>query len=152
MIEAQLCAEDIRASYAGEKDVLHGVSLEIPSGEFTAIIGPNACGKSTLLKCLARMLPLKSGVVLLDGRDIRHYRPQRPPSASACCRKTPTLPKASRSLTWYRAAAIHTKPCSANGPAPTSRRFGQPWLPPTPRTWPNAAWTLCPAAKSSGSG
>jgi iron complex transport system ATP-binding protein len=56
--------------------VLHDVSLAVPDGGFTVIIGPNACGKSTLLKCLARMLPLKAGRVVLEGRDIRAYRPK----------------------------------------------------------------------------
>jgi iron complex transport system ATP-binding protein len=73
---AQLRAQDIRVAYGGESDVLHGVSVAIPNSEFTAIIGPNACGKSTLLKCLARMLSLKSGQVMLDQRDIRSYRPK----------------------------------------------------------------------------
>jgi iron complex transport system ATP-binding protein len=56
--------------------VLHDVSLGVPTGEFTVIIGPNACGKSTLLKSLARMLPLKAGRIVLDGTDIRGFRPK----------------------------------------------------------------------------
>jgi iron complex transport system ATP-binding protein len=72
----QLYAEGIHVSYGGGADVLHNVSLSIPGGGFTVIIGPNACGKSTLFKCLARMLPLRQGRVVLNGSDIHSIRPK----------------------------------------------------------------------------
>lgn len=50
------------------------LSLGIPDGEFTVIIGPNACGKSTLLRSLSRLLRPAAGTVLLDGKDIHHRR------------------------------------------------------------------------------
>jgi iron complex transport system ATP-binding protein len=50
--------------------VVDGVSLDLTEGGFTVIVGPNACGKSTLLKGLARLLPPQAGEVLLDGRPI----------------------------------------------------------------------------------
>jgi iron complex transport system ATP-binding protein len=43
------------------------LSVEIPDGSFTVIIGPNACGKSTLLRALSRLLKPSTGTVLLDG-------------------------------------------------------------------------------------
>ncbi|NHI16532.1 ABC transporter ATP-binding protein [Microbacterium excoecariae] len=46
------------------------VSVEVPDGAFTVIVGPNACGKSTLLKSLTRLLPPSRGTVLLDGRSL----------------------------------------------------------------------------------
>ncbi|WP_040157008.1 ABC transporter ATP-binding protein [Mobilicoccus massiliensis] len=46
------------------------LDVTIPPGRFTAIIGPNACGKSTLLRALARLLSPARGHVLLDGADI----------------------------------------------------------------------------------
>jgi iron complex transport system ATP-binding protein len=50
--------------------VCEDVSVEIPDGAFTVIVGPNACGKSTLLKSLTRLLPPTRGRVLLDGRSL----------------------------------------------------------------------------------
>ena len=49
------------------------LSVDIPDNEFTVIIGPNACGKSTLLRSLARMLSPSAGTILLDGRAISSY-------------------------------------------------------------------------------
>ncbi|ORL38634.1 iron-dicitrate transporter ATP-binding subunit, partial [Prescottella equi] len=49
------------------------LDVEIPDGGFTVIVGPNACGKSTLLRGLARLLTPQSGSVLLDGRAISSY-------------------------------------------------------------------------------
>ena len=49
------------------------LTVEIPEGSFTAIVGPNACGKSTLLRGLSRLLAPREGVVLLDGTNIARY-------------------------------------------------------------------------------
>ncbi|MFX4272449.1 ABC transporter ATP-binding protein [Propionibacteriaceae bacterium Y1685] len=51
-----------------------GLDVQIPEGEFTVIVGPNACGKSTLLRALSRLLQPKAGSVLLDGNDIHRMR------------------------------------------------------------------------------
>lgn len=53
--------------------VVKDLSLAIPDGRITAIVGPNACGKSTLLRALARLLRPRQGAVVLDGRDIQEY-------------------------------------------------------------------------------
>nr|WP_269328330.1 ABC transporter ATP-binding protein [Kineosporia mesophila] len=50
-----------------------GLDVAIPDGEITVIVGPNACGKSTLLRALARLLKPHTGQVLLDGRSISAY-------------------------------------------------------------------------------
>jgi iron complex transport system ATP-binding protein len=65
---------DIRglsAGYPHGRAISTGLDLTIARGSFVAIIGPNACGKSTLLRTIARLLPALAGSVLLDGRDIR---------------------------------------------------------------------------------
>ncbi|HEX9926105.1 MAG TPA: ABC transporter ATP-binding protein [Anaerolineae bacterium] len=50
--------------------ILHDVDMALYPGELVGLIGPNGAGKTTLLRALARLLPPKSGQVLLDGRDI----------------------------------------------------------------------------------
>ncbi|WP_072312675.1 ABC transporter ATP-binding protein [Agrococcus sp. Marseille-P2731] len=55
----------------GDRHVIDGLDVAIPDGSFTVIIGPNACGKSTLLRSLARLLPPTHGQIVLDGDDIR---------------------------------------------------------------------------------
>ncbi|MGK5739585.1 ABC transporter ATP-binding protein [Micromonospora sp. URMC 103] len=65
-----LSTRDLVAGY-DERTVLDGLTLELPSDAFTVIVGPNACGKSTLLRTLARLLTPRRGTVLLDGTAIR---------------------------------------------------------------------------------
>ena len=53
-----------------KKPVLQNISLSIPRGKVTALLGPNCCGKTTFLKALCGILPADSGKVLLDGTDL----------------------------------------------------------------------------------
>lgn len=53
-----------------EQIIVDSLDLLIPKGKVTSIIGPNGCGKSTILKSIGRILKQKSGVVYLDGADI----------------------------------------------------------------------------------
>lgn len=64
-----LSTQKLHAGY-DRREVLAGVDVTIAPGSFTVIVGPNACGKSTLLRTLARGLRPQQGAVLLDGRDI----------------------------------------------------------------------------------
>lgn len=66
---AQLTTTGLRSGYAG-RVVVDGVDVTIPSGRITVIVGANACGKSTLLKTMARILAPISGQVLLDGTPV----------------------------------------------------------------------------------
>jgi len=61
--------ENLRAGYDGVER-LHGISAEIRPGCLTAIVGPNGCGKSTLMKCAAGLLKTADGSVRLDGRSL----------------------------------------------------------------------------------
>jgi iron complex transport system ATP-binding protein len=70
-----LSARALRLAYAGAP-VVDGVDLTLPDGRLTAIVGANACGKSTLLRGIARIMRPVSGVVTLDGADI-HRLPTR---------------------------------------------------------------------------
>jgi iron complex transport system ATP-binding protein len=69
MSDQRLHGEDLRLAY-DERVVTDGLSVAIPDGSFTVIVGPNACGKSTLLRALSRMLRPKAGTVYLDGQAI----------------------------------------------------------------------------------
>lgn len=67
-----LRAADARVGY-GQRTVLEGLNYTVPTGGFTIIIGPNGCGKSTMLRALGRMLTPRDGTILLDGKDIHQY-------------------------------------------------------------------------------
>ena len=66
-----LSASNVSLAY-DDRLVVDGLSITIPQGKVTVIVGANACGKSTLLRGLARLLKPKAGSVLLDGSDIHH--------------------------------------------------------------------------------
>lgn len=66
---ARLRGEDLTLAYE-KRVVATDLTLRIPDDSFTVIVGPNACGKSTALRALARMLKPKQGSVLLDGAVI----------------------------------------------------------------------------------
>ncbi|WP_411698448.1 ABC transporter ATP-binding protein [Conyzicola sp.] len=61
---------DALVSGYGSTTIVDGVDLELPAGRITVIVGANACGKSTLLKTLARLIKPTSGAVVLDGKQI----------------------------------------------------------------------------------
>ncbi|AZS39064.1 Ferric enterobactin transport ATP-binding protein FepC [Microbacterium oxydans] len=65
-------ARGLVVAYDG-KVVVDGVDLALPEGSFTVILGPNASGKSTVLRALARVLKPESGDVLFDGRALGEY-------------------------------------------------------------------------------
>lgn len=61
--------QHLSLAYDG-KPVIFGLNLLIPTGQITALVGPNGCGKSTLLRGLARLLKPHIGTVYLNGADI----------------------------------------------------------------------------------
>ncbi|WP_156366334.1 ABC transporter ATP-binding protein [Microbacterium sp. No. 7] len=73
--ESPLRAEGVTLSY-DRRVIAEDLSVDVPEGSFTVIIGPNACGKSTLLRALARVLAPAAGTVLLDGKTIASYPPK----------------------------------------------------------------------------
>jgi iron complex transport system ATP-binding protein len=68
-VSPRLRAEGLALAY-DRRLVIDDLDVAVPDGSFTVIVGPNACGKSTLLRGLARMLPPRAGAVLLDGKLI----------------------------------------------------------------------------------
>lgn len=71
-ISTRLGAADLTLGY-GEKAIARNLTVDIPDNRFTVIIGPNACGKSTLLRALSRLLAPTAGSVVLDGKSIEKY-------------------------------------------------------------------------------
>lgn len=67
-----ISAKNIKKSY-GQTKVLHGVSLDVKQGEVLAIMGPSGSGKSTLLHSLAAIIPVDSGEIIFDGRNIGKF-------------------------------------------------------------------------------
>ncbi|MDR1662211.1 MAG: urea ABC transporter ATP-binding subunit UrtE [Azoarcus sp.] len=63
--------------YYGGSHTLRGVSLRVRRGEVACLLGRNGVGKSTLLKCLMGLLPIREGAVLLEGEDISRLSPDR---------------------------------------------------------------------------
>ena len=61
----------------GAQTILHGIDLEVPSGQVTGIFGLNGAGKSVLLKVLAGVVPAWSGRIELAGVDVTHVEPER---------------------------------------------------------------------------
>ena len=61
--------------YYGGSHTLRDVAFEAPSGAVTAILGRNGVGKTTLLKCLAGLLPARSGAIRFDGTDVTKLAP-----------------------------------------------------------------------------
>jgi len=68
----ELVATGLNLAYDG-RTVIADLDLTVPDGEVTVIVGANACGKSTLLRGVARLLRPAAGVISLDGRDTSSY-------------------------------------------------------------------------------
>ena len=70
MMKGIIEARQLSTGY-GKKIVLKDQNIVIPKNKITVILGPNGCGKSTMLKTMARVLPLKDGKIILDGKDLK---------------------------------------------------------------------------------
>jgi branched-chain amino acid transport system ATP-binding protein len=68
-----LSIKALRAGY-GSLDILNGVDLDVPQGQFVALMGPNGAGKSTLLKSLYGMTTIKGGSIDWQGKNIAGYK------------------------------------------------------------------------------
>lgn len=71
-----LSISDVSKSY-GDLKVLEGVNLDIYEGEFHVLLGESGCGKTTLLKIIAGLLPLDSGAVIQNDKDVSDVAPYR---------------------------------------------------------------------------
>ncbi|PIT69598.1 phosphate ABC transporter ATP-binding protein PstB [Bartonella tribocorum] len=77
-MKIKMRGQDVKVSY-GDKEALHGITLDIPEHQVTALIGPSGCGKSTFLRCFNRMNDTIegakiTGLITLDGENIYDQR------------------------------------------------------------------------------
>jgi ATP-binding cassette, subfamily B, heavy metal transporter len=63
--------EDVTFAYEPERQILKGISFEVPAGRTVAVVGPSGAGKSTISRLLFRFYDVTGGRILIDGRDIR---------------------------------------------------------------------------------
>jgi iron complex transport system ATP-binding protein len=87
----RLRAEGLTLAY-DRRVVARDLGVTVPDGSFTVIVGPNACGKSTLLKSLARLLAPRAGTVLLDGAAISSYPAKEVARRLGMLPQAPTAP------------------------------------------------------------
>jgi len=109
----RLAARDLTLAYE-QRIVARALSLEIPDGSFTVVVGPNACGKSTLLRALSRLLTPAAGAALLDDRSVSAYRPKE------LAREVGLLPQSSTAP-----EGIRVRDLVARGRYPWQRLFRQ---------------------------
>ena len=62
--------------YGNGPDIISSCSVNVNQGEIVSILGPNGAGKSTAMKAMLGLLNLKSGKIIIDGKDISHLSPQ----------------------------------------------------------------------------
>ncbi|MEV5607928.1 ABC transporter ATP-binding protein [Streptomyces sp. NPDC052225] len=90
---SRLSARDLTLAYE-DRTVVHDLDLDIPDGQVTVIVGPNACGKSTTLRALGRLLKPKSGSVVLDGKALAEVPTKRIAQQIGLLPQSPTAPEA----------------------------------------------------------
>ncbi|MFI8790660.1 ABC transporter ATP-binding protein [Streptomyces sp. NPDC055105] len=77
-----------------DRTVVHDLDLAVPDGRVTVIVGPNACGKSTTLRALGRLLKPRSGSVLLDGEALTRLPTKKIAQQIGLLPQTPVAPEA----------------------------------------------------------
>ncbi|KFB11452.1 ABC transporter ATP-binding protein [Nitratireductor basaltis] len=73
---ADVKLQDVRKNFSG-LEVIHGVDLQVESGEFCVFVGPSGCGKSTLLRMIAGLEETSSGRISIGPRDVTHVDPAK---------------------------------------------------------------------------
>ncbi|ADB35693.1 ABC transporter related protein [Kribbella flavida DSM 17836] len=87
-----LSVEQLAVGYE-QREIIHDLSVRIPTGKITVIVGANACGKSTLLKTMARLLKPSRGTVLLDGKSIQQVSTREVATKLGLLPQSPTAPE-----------------------------------------------------------
>jgi len=87
-----LTVHDLELGY-GERTVIDSLDLVLPPGRVTAIVGANACGKSTLLRSMSRLLRPRAGEVLLDGKQVHKLPAKELARTLGLLPQAPTAPE-----------------------------------------------------------
>ncbi|MGY0024823.1 ABC transporter ATP-binding protein [Streptomyces sp. cg35] len=90
---SRLSARDLTLAYE-DRTVVHDLDLTVPDGRVTVIVGPNACGKSTTLRALGRLLKPAGGSVLLDGKALTDLPTKKIAQQIGLLPQSPTAPEA----------------------------------------------------------
>ncbi|KIF69336.1 ABC transporter [Streptomyces sp. AcH 505] len=90
---SRLTARDLTLAY-DDRTVVHDLDLAVPDGRVTVIVGPNACGKSTTLRALGRLLKPRRGAVLLDGAELAKIPTKKIARAIGLLPQSPAAPEA----------------------------------------------------------
>ncbi|MFJ7422089.1 ABC transporter ATP-binding protein [Streptomyces uncialis] len=90
---SRLRASELTLAY-DDRTVVHSLDLAVPDGAVTVIVGPNACGKSTTLRALGRLLKPRGGAVLLDGAALATLPTKRIAQQIGLLPQTPVAPEA----------------------------------------------------------
>ncbi|QIP85893.1 ABC transporter ATP-binding protein [Streptomyces sp. Tu 2975] len=90
---SRLTARELTLAYE-DRTVVHELDLAVPDGQVTVIVGPNACGKSTTLRALGRLLKPKGGAVLLDGAELSTIPTKKIARSIGLLPQSPVAPEA----------------------------------------------------------
>ncbi|MFF8918459.1 ABC transporter ATP-binding protein [Streptomyces sp. NPDC015032] len=90
---SRLTVRELTLAYE-DRTVVHELDLAVPDGQVTVIVGPNACGKSTTLRALGRLLKPRGGSVLLDGTELSKIPTRKIAQSIGLLPQTPVAPEA----------------------------------------------------------
>jgi len=90
---SRLTARELTLAY-DDRTVVRELNLAVPDGRVTVIVGPNACGKSTTLRALGRLLKPKQGSVLLDGAELARIPTKKIAQSIGLLPQSPVAPEA----------------------------------------------------------
>ncbi|MEV6649104.1 ATP-binding cassette domain-containing protein [Streptomyces sp. NPDC051219] len=92
-VPPRLTARELTLAYE-DRTVVHELDLAVPDGQVTVIVGPNACGKSTTLRALGRLLKPRGGSVLLDGTELARIPTKKIAQSIGLLPQSPVAPEA----------------------------------------------------------
>ena len=75
-VRGHMWFDDVEFAYSDGREVIHGLTLDVPAGDTVAIVGATGAGKSTVIKLLLRFYDVTGGSVMLDGYDLRELKQQ----------------------------------------------------------------------------